>query len=70
MLCIVDKSLSVSMTLRMCLRELCCLFGIFYCLDLPLGKDGLLIHSGLNHVDFGKRKKTVWTVSTRLHKSV
>ena len=34
MLCIVDKSLSVLMTLRMCLRERCCLFGIFYCLDL------------------------------------
>ena len=34
MLCIVDTSLSVLMTLRMCLRELCCLFGIFYCLDL------------------------------------
>ena len=34
MLCIVDSSLSVLMTLRMCLRELCCLFGIFYCLDL------------------------------------
>ena len=29
MLCIVDTSLSVLMTLRMCLRELC-----FYCLDL------------------------------------
>ena len=36
MLCIVDKSLSVLMTLRMCLRELHCLFGIFYCLDLNL----------------------------------
>ena len=34
MLCIVDTSLSVSMTLRVCLRELCCLFGIFHCLDL------------------------------------
>ena len=34
MLCIMDTSLSVSMTLRMCLRELCCLFEIFYCLDL------------------------------------
>ena len=33
MLCIVDTSLSVLMTL-MCLRELCCLFGIFYCLDI------------------------------------
>ena len=33
-LCIVDTSLSVLMTLRMCLRELCCLFGIFCCLDL------------------------------------
>ena len=31
MLCIVDTSLSVLMTLRMCLRELCC---VFYCLDL------------------------------------
>ena len=29
-----DISLSVLMTLRMCLRELCCLFGIFYGLDL------------------------------------
>ena len=34
MLCIVDTSLSVLITLRMCLRELRCLFGIFYCLDL------------------------------------
>ena len=34
MLRIVDTSLSVLMTLRMCLRELCCLFGIFYGLDL------------------------------------
>ena len=34
MLCIVDTSLSVLMTLRMCLRELCCLFVMFYCLDL------------------------------------
>ena len=34
MLCIVDTSLSVLMTLRMCLHELCCLSGIFYCLDL------------------------------------
>ena len=34
MLCIVDTSLSVLMTLRMCLGEMCCLFGIFYCLDL------------------------------------
>ena len=34
MLCIVNTSLSVLMTMRMCLRELCCLFGIFYCLDL------------------------------------
>ena len=34
MLCIVDTSLSVSMTLRMCLRELCCLSGILYCFDL------------------------------------
>ena len=33
-LCIVDTSLSVLMTLRMCLRELCCRFGIIYCLDL------------------------------------
>ena len=28
MLCIVDTSLSVLMTLRMCLRELCCLFTV------------------------------------------
>ena len=35
-LCIVDKSLSVLMTLRMCLCELCCLFGILYCLDLRM----------------------------------
>ena len=34
MLCVVNTSLSVLMTFRMCLRELCCLFGIFYCLDL------------------------------------
>ena len=34
MFCIVDTSLSILMTLRMCLRELCCLLGIFYCLDL------------------------------------
>ena len=34
MLCIVEKSLSVFMTLRMCLCDLYCLFGIFYCLDL------------------------------------
>ena len=34
MLCIVNSSLSIIMTLRMCLRELRCLFGIFYCLDL------------------------------------
>ena len=33
---IVDTSLSVLMTLRMCLCELYCLFGIFYCLDLNL----------------------------------
>ena len=41
MLCIVDTSLSVLMTLRMCLRELCCvlLFGF-----KPLGKDVLLIY--------------------------
>ena len=29
MLCIEDTSLSVSMTLRMCLRELCCLFTVW-----------------------------------------
>ena len=29
MLCIVDTSLSVLMTLRMCLRELCCLFTVW-----------------------------------------
>ena len=41
MLCIVDTSLSVLMTLRMCLRELCCLllFGF-----KPLGKGVLLIY--------------------------
>ena len=33
MLCIVDKCLSVFMTLRMCLHELLS-FWIFYCLDL------------------------------------
>ena len=32
MLCIVDKSLSVFVALRV--RELCCLFVIVYCLDL------------------------------------
>ena len=37
MLCKVDTSLSVLMTLRICLRELCCLF---YC----LGKGVLLIY--------------------------
>ena len=29
MLCIMDTSLSVLMTLRMCLRELCCLFTVW-----------------------------------------
>ena len=29
MFCIVDTSLSVLMTLRMCLRELCCLFTVW-----------------------------------------
>ena len=29
MLCIVDISLSVLMTFRMCLRELCCLFTVW-----------------------------------------
>ena len=29
MLCIVDTSLSILMTLRMCLRELCCLFTVW-----------------------------------------
>ena len=29
MLCIVDTSLSVLMTLRMCLRELCCVFTVW-----------------------------------------
>ena len=29
MLCIVNTSLSVLMTLRMCLRELCCLFTVW-----------------------------------------
>ena len=29
MLCIVDTSLSVLMTLRMCLCELCCLFTVW-----------------------------------------
>ena len=29
MLCIVDTSLSVLMTLRMCLSELCCLFTVW-----------------------------------------
>ena len=29
MLCIVDTSLSVLMTLRMCLHELCCLFTVW-----------------------------------------
>ena len=29
LLCIVDTSLSVLMTLRMCLRELCCLFAVW-----------------------------------------
>ena len=41
MLCIVDTSLSVLMTLRMCLREFCCLllFGF-----KALGKGVLLIY--------------------------
>ena len=34
MLCAADKFLSVFMTLRMCLHEVCCLFVMFYCLDL------------------------------------
>ena len=38
MLCIVDTSLSILMTLRMCLCELCLLFGF-----KPLGKGVLLI---------------------------
>ena len=29
MLCIVDTSLSVLMTLRVCLRELCCVFTVW-----------------------------------------
>ena len=29
MLCIVDTSLYVLMTLRMCLRELCCVFTVW-----------------------------------------
>ena len=29
MLCIVDTSLSILMTLRMCLRELCCVFTVW-----------------------------------------
>ena len=29
MLCMVDTSLSVLMTLRMCLRELCCVFTVW-----------------------------------------
>ena len=29
MLCIEDTSLSVLMTLRMCFRELCCLFTVW-----------------------------------------
>ena len=45
MLCIVDKSLSDLMTLRMCLCELYCLLGIFYCLDLNhIGMGVLLIY--------------------------
>ena len=45
MLCIVDTSLSVLMTLRMCLRELCCLFGLILLFGFkPLGKGVLLIH--------------------------
>ena len=45
MLGIVDTSLSVLMTLRMCLREMCCLFGIFYCFGFEqLGKGVLLIY--------------------------
>ena len=34
MFCVVDKSLSVFMTLKMCLRGLCRRFVIFYCLNL------------------------------------
>ena len=45
MLCIVDTSLSVLMTLRMCLRELCCLFGIFLLFGFKsLGKGVLLTY--------------------------
>ena len=40
MLCIVDTSLSVLMTLRMCLRELCCVFTVGF---KTLGKGVLLI---------------------------
>ena len=41
MLCIVDTSLPVLMILRMCLRELCCLFTVGF---KPLGKGVLLIY--------------------------
>ena len=34
--CMVDKSLSVVMTFRMCLRELCFRLLIFYSLDLKI----------------------------------
>ena len=41
----MDKSLSVLMTLRMCLRELCCLFGDILLFGFKsLGKGVLLIY--------------------------
>ena len=44
MLCIADTSLSVLMTLRVCLRELCCLFILLFGFK-PLGKGVLLMFS-------------------------
>ena len=45
MLCKVDKSLSVLMTLRMCLPKLCCLFCDILLFGFkPLGKGVLLIY--------------------------
>ena len=44
MLCIVDKSLSVLMTFRMCLRELLSFWDILLFGFKPLGKGVLIIY--------------------------
>ena len=47
MLCIMDKSLSVFMTLRMCLRDLCCLFLNIYVFIMAVCGDGKTLFSWL-----------------------